>query len=207
MSSFGHPYPFDGLSPFSEEFKNLLNEMAREVHSFHDIHEDLLAKLLEIEVAVEASSSTRIHLARITAITHEPDPDGKPKYKAISIDTSRLDTGNEGRLTVPKDSSEGGAYDDDTTYVTPLTRPVPPTHNVEDAELDGSPAGLGELCFIVIDQDDAKPSVIFHGLMLWESAKTQLCPSVPGQALSGPLPGSIGEQIAEVLEEQRRSWG
>ncbi len=197
-----------GIYPLTEDFGAEFSWIREQAEWVSQYKESIQAKLLEEVAPPRKPAVGRIHLARITGIIHDPEPDGKPKYKAISIDTAGLDVGSEARITVPKESA---AYDDTTTYVAPITRPVPDTHNVEDAELEadgGGPAGLGELCFIVLDQDLSKPPVIFHGLMLWEAAKTRLCPSVPGTPQPAqPLPGSIGEQIAEVQEEQRRSWG
>ena len=202
------------FNPFAASTQAILNEIGEAAGRFEEIEEQINRIIRHTAPLVRPVGSQRIHLSRITGIIHDPDPDGIPKYKAISIETSGLDVGDDSRITVPKDSSSGGAYDSnlDTSYVTPLTRPVPDTHNVEDAIAGsgGGPAGLGELCFIVIDSDNNDPPGMFHGLMLWEAAKTQLCPSVPGaqgKGVSQPLPGSLEERLADHHEDQRRSWG
>ena len=224
FSQFGVTNPFG--QDQSDQMAYVM-EMSQWVERFR---EDIEAKLLEVQVPTKTvASSTRIHLSRITEVNHFPDPESPPTYKAKSIDT--WDAVAEGRITVPQDSSvppppafgnfDNPATDFDPAWVTPLTRPVTsPPFGLEDADITGGPASVGELCFIVIDQTipvpppgggDPPPVQLLFGLMLWEEAKTTLCPSDPSGGGPPPLPsmdgpGTVGELIRDVMDEQRRSW-
>ena len=211
MSIFDTIDPFSDLSPFGDEARSNQNEMVNELRYWRELRESVEAKLLEVlDVAVPPPPvSTRVHLARITGINHDvPLPNSPPTYKAISIDTANAVGG--GRFTVPEGSS---AYDNQSpsiasAWVSPITRPVSiPPMSVDDASLAGGPASLGDLCFIVVDRDDADPPNEPRGLFLWETARTLPCPASPNPSPVGSqLPGGLADQIESVLDEQARSW-
>ena len=67
-------HPFERVSIFSQDFKDILNEMSEQVHLFKELHESIAAKLLEVEgVQRVAGSASNPVMGMITFVD---DPGG-----------------------------------------------------------------------------------------------------------------------------------
>jgi len=162
--------------------------------------------------ATGKAPQTRIHIARITGVNPK-DENGTPTvtgfnatYKAISIatydtppaedDKGNPDPENDTRITVPKDVAQYDIQDtfEPTAWVDPITRPVGDPDKIP-LRINSGPAGLGDLCFIVIDTIPSNgpiPPITFHALMAWEKIDSSPCSSASSSALP---PDPLGEAM------------
>ena len=214
MSRYGSgPEDWMGIMPWTDYAKERDRFNQEHIDFMAQFQESIQEKLLEEIPPTRpvVSRAGRIHLSRIYGVFHEEIEDGIPLYKAVSINT-RDNEDQSTWLTVPQSPKDFANTTSASGYVEPLTRPVMvPPLAVEDADgPGGGPAGRGELCLIVIDQFASvkgEPPVQVHSLMLWENITTRLCPGIE-ESVSLPAnvtPGSIFEQMEDVIEEQRRS--
>jgi len=144
-----------------------------------------------LDATAGKSVSKRVYLARIT------DTDGltiNASYKAQAIDTFGLPPGDTSRITVPKDTA---VYDGPGGHVAPITRPVRDAIDKRTLSASGGPAGLGDLCLIVVDVFPAPTpqdsDVFFHALFAWEEIDDAPCPSAIATKIH---PDPIGEAMA-----------